>query len=109
MKGIEILNKTVITESPDWAFIFVVSSMILLIIFFMILVNIDSMVLQILSAVLLIGVLIADVTLIFYEVPTDRYRYEVIIDEDVTINDIYDNYNVVEQRGDIWIIEDKEK
>ena len=82
---------------------------ILLIVFFVILVNVDSIVLQTLSAVLLIMTLIADLSLIFYEVPTNRYRYEVTIDESVTITEIYDNYDVIEQRGDIWILEDKEK
>ena len=109
MQGLEILNKTVITKTPDWAFIFVVGSIILLIVFFVILVNVDSIVLQTLSAVLLIMTLIADLSLIFYEVPTNRYRYEVTIDESVTITEIYDNYDVIEQRGDIWILEDKEK
>ena len=40
--------------------------------------------------------------------PTGRYRYEVTIDDSVSITEVYDHYNVVEQRGDIWILEDKE-
>lgn len=42
-------------------------------------------------------------------VPTGRYQYEVTIDETVSISEVYDNYEVIEQRGDIWVLEDKEK
>ena len=28
--------------------------------------------------------------------------------DSVSITEVYDHYNVVEQRGDIWILEDKE-
>ena len=40
--------------------------------------------------------------------PTERYRYEATIDDSVSITEVYDHYNVVEQRGDIWVLEDKE-
>ena len=40
-------------------------------------------------------------------VPTGRYQYECIIDDGASFTDIMDNYIVVEQRGDIWVLEDK--
>ena len=42
------------------------------------------------------------------EIPTGRYKYEVTIDESVQFIDIYDKYEVVEQRGEIWVLEDKD-
>lgn len=42
------------------------------------------------------------------QVETDRKRYEVIIDDSVTFHEIYEKYKVIDQRGDIWILEDKE-
>lgn len=41
--------------------------------------------------------------------PTGRYRYEGLIDEDMSMAEIYDQYNIVEKRGDIWVLEDKEE
>lgn len=42
------------------------------------------------------------------EKPTGRYRYEVTLDDSVTFEYIYDHYKIIEQRGDIWVLEDKE-
>lgn len=39
---------------------------------------------------------------------TGRYRYEVILSDDVSFQEIHDKYKVVENRGDIWVLEDKE-
>ena len=39
---------------------------------------------------------------------TGHYRYECIIDDSVSITEVYDKYKVIEQRGDIWVLEDKE-
>lgn len=41
------------------------------------------------------------------DVPTGRYRYECIIDDDASFTDILEDYVVIEQRGDLWILEDK--
>ena len=109
MQGLEVLNKTVVTETPYWGEIFVCSSIFLIVIFFIILANTNSTVLQTISAVLIVLTIIIDAILCSFEVPTDRYRYEVTIDKNVTLEEIYENYDVIEQRGEIWILEDKEK
>ena len=109
MNGIEILNKTVVTESPDWINIVIPCSLVLLLLSFMILVNTDSQFMLILSGVLIAFIIIGDVILSCYEVPTNRYRYEVTIDKTVTIEELCKNYNIVDQRGEIWILEDKEE
>ena len=36
-----------------------------------------------------------------------RNQYECIIDDGVNINEVYENYNVIERRGEIWVLEDK--
>lgn len=40
---------------------------------------------------------------------TDRYRYEAIVGDYIRFTDVYEKYNVVERRGEIWVLEDKEK
>lgn len=36
-------------------------------------------------------------------------QYECLIDKSVSMEDIYEKYTVIERRGDIWVLEDKEK
>lgn len=42
------------------------------------------------------------------EVPTDRNEYIVKIDDDASFVEIYEKYEVVERKGDVWILQDKE-
>lgn len=46
---------------------------------------------------------------IIFEKPSGRYRYECLIDDTVPYTEIYDKYDVIEQRGSIWVLEDKEE
>ena len=41
--------------------------------------------------------------------PTGRYQYECLIDDETPCADIYDKYDVVDRRGEIWVLEDKEE
>ena len=42
------------------------------------------------------------------EVPSDRNEYIVKIDDDASFVEIYEKYEVVERKGDVWILQDKE-
>ena len=35
------------------------------------------------------------------------YEYEATIDENVSMKEVYERYEIVEQRGDIWVLRDK--
>ena len=37
----------------------------------------------------------------------DRNQYEVIFDDSTTINEVLDKYEIIEQRGSIYVIQDK--
>lgn len=39
---------------------------------------------------------------------TGRYRYEVTINDDVSFKDIYENYEIVDQKGKVYTLIDKE-
>lgn len=41
------------------------------------------------------------------EIPTGRYRYECTVDENTSFVEICEKYDVVEQKGDLWVLEDK--
>lgn len=36
-----------------------------------------------------------------------RQRYECVLDTDASFVELYEKYNVIEQRGDIWVLEEK--
>lgn len=113
IEGIHILNKTPIYETADWAeTVFILSCVILVISFLTICdaVAKDFDILFCFGFVTLFVSAIVLFTIGFWapEKETDRYRYEVIMDEGVSFEDIYSNYDVIEQRGEIWILEDKE-
>ena len=42
-------------------------------------------------------------------VKKEETRYECVIDDTTSFNEVMENYEVVEQRGDIWVLRDKEE
>lgn len=40
--------------------------------------------------------------------PTGITQYEVLIDESVNFQEVYDKYEVIERHGEIWVLQDKE-
>lgn len=57
----------------------------------------------------IIGV-ISFIASIYFSYPkkTDRKQYEVILNDDYPIKTMYKNYEIVENRGEIWVLQDKE-
>ena len=53
-----------------------------------------------------IGMAITDANVV--KTDTGRYEYKVLIEDGVEMKEFYEKYNVIEQDGEIWIIEDKE-
>ena len=43
------------------------------------------------------------------KVPTGRYRYECIVDEDYSMLELAEQYNIIDHNGNRYILEDKEK
>lgn len=107
VEGITILNTTAITGLPTW-----VSVLAFVIFFIGAIVFAVSMILDgpvwVTASSLMIGLIIMIACGIFkYTVKTGEYRYECIIDDSVSYNEVVENYKIVEQRGDIWVLEDK--
>ena len=46
---------------------------------------------------------------LFAEVESGRNRYECLIDDTVPFVEVVENYDVVSQRGDLWVLEDKDE
>lgn len=112
MQGIEILNKEPVMIQDERLCIAVMVVLSIAFISACVAMKIDNEVLGnglvsvfIVCVVLALGIAIAYKTV---EIPSDRYQYEVTIDENVSIQEVYEKYNVIEQDGKKWILEDKE-
>lgn len=40
--------------------------------------------------------------------PTGHYKYEVKISDTTTFKEVTDNYKIIDNRGQIWVLEDKD-
>lgn len=115
MQGIEILNKTPVMINNDKLVIIVFVLLGIALIVGCVAPKFDVKN-EVLSYIF-IGVfglclsLAFVVTIVYKEVkiPSDRYQYVAIIDDDVSINEVYEHYVVINKKGEIWILEDKEK
>lgn len=105
----EILNKTEIMDVPEIYLIFAVITVLSFIgIMIMCACNLQEIAL-VMACICLVGLFGSLLTTLFCEgIPTGRYKYEVILDKSYSATELYENYDVIEQRGRIWIIEDKE-
>ena len=43
-----------------------------------------------------------------FQVPNGKYRYEILIDDEVAFSEVIEKYNIIEQRGEIFVVEEKE-
>jgi len=108
-----ILNQEPIISAPAWTGTVIILSFAALFIFLTLLcASMEHKCLG-LGTVSCILVMISIITLVSAlavpSVPDGRNRYEVILDDTVSAKEIHEKYIVVEQRGDIWVLEDKVK
>lgn len=107
MQGIEILNKTEVTSKPTWAWILLIVCVIFGFVAYQFINEILGPTLDNICLITLIVCIVCGIFALVYDEPTGRYEYEVIIDENVSIQEVYEKYNVIEQDGKKWILEDK--
>lgn len=106
-EGITILNTAAVTGLPAW-----VSVLAFVIFFIGAIVFAVSMILDGPVCVIASSLMISLIVIIAYgifncTVKTGEYRYECTIDDSVSYNEVVENYKIVEQRGDIWVLKDK--
>lgn len=113
MDGITILNVTEVSEN---------STLLLVALIFLIMVAMLSTVNLLLSTdtkqCVLYGIvtvtllalsIVVGVTMNKVKEENTHTQYECLIDKSVSIEDVYAKYTVIERRGDIWVLEDKEQ
>ena len=105
MTGVDILNQTMIMEVPNWYVLLLF--MLFAAGFILITVSLcfDKLICFFSAIICLISVFV--LLAIDYEEPNGRYRYEVTITEEASMIGIHERYDVIEKRGQIWVLEDK--
>ena len=110
MDGITILNTIIVNDRADWvSFTVLALGVICIVAFILTLTSNDNRVIifGIISLLAIIAMPIIVITSKSHWRTNQRNQYECIIDDSVSINEVYENYNVIERRGDIWVLEDK--
>ena len=114
LEGIDVLNKTMTTDTCGWAFVIMaicVSVLIVSLIGFIICAGLDVFGIANICFWVLIASVFATllVAMVNPQTETGRYRYEATIDDSVSFLDLQEKYDVIEQNGRIWVLEDKKE
>ena len=56
----------------------------------------------------IIGVVVCGCLSYTYTVPNGEVRYEVLINDDTSFTEVIEKYDIIEQRGEIFVLEEKE-
>lgn len=112
MDGITILNTIMVDDYAQWVLPTVLALGLICIVALVLMLNSNDTGVVIFGTISLLA-MIAIPTIVITSKShwriNERNQYECIIDDSVSINEVYENYNVLERRGDIWVLEDKEK
>lgn len=112
MDGITILNTTIVDDYAQWMLPTVLALGLICIVALVLMLNSNDTGVVIFGTISLLA-MIAIPTIVITSKShwriNERNQYECIIDDSVSINEVYENYNVLERRGDIWVLEEKEK
>lgn len=113
MEGIDILNRTeIMTNPPQFYLLCVLFSILFVVGVSMLiysLINISFIPLSISILFIMMSILsLWQLTDKEGTNPTGRYCYEVTVDDSVSFVELHKKYDVIEQNGKIWTLEDKE-
>ena len=113
MEGVTILNTTPITGLPMWLIIVCIIACVAFVVFDAMIIT-DIVVFKRKTRKILIVIFtilaITAPTLFGYLnsiYETGHYYYECVIEDTASFNEIMNTYEVVDQRGDIWVLKDK--
>lgn len=112
MDGITILNTIIVDDCAQWVVPTVVAMGVVCIVALVLMLNSDDtgagvIIFGIISLLAMIAMPIIIGTSKSHWRTNERNQYECIIDDSVSINEVYEKYNVIERRGDIWVLEEK--
>lgn len=111
--GIKVLHQTEILDSclnPTALTVMAVALIIAVLTFFLAWALEDSDILPIVSVLAVSVAFFAFIGSAIFEIetPTGRYEYEVLIDDTVDLKTVYNQYEIVCTRGEIYILRERE-
>lgn len=110
MDGITILNTIMVDDYAQWVLPTVLALGLICIVALVLMLNSNDKGVIIFGTISLLAMIAMPIiigTSKSHWRTNERNQYECIIDDSVSINEVYENYNVIERRGDIWVLEDK--
>ena len=107
IEGITVLNKIAVTGVPSWVLVSAIIICIIGFIVFAISIIVEWPTWTAIVPIIIVLLIWFICGILNITIKTGEYRYECIIDDSVPYNEVVDNYKIVEQRGDIWVLEDK--
>ena len=107
VEGITVLNKIAVTGVPSWVLISAAAILIIGLIVFAISIIAEWPTWTAIVPIIIILLVWLLCGILNITIKTGEYQYECIIDDSVPYNEVVDNYKIIEQRGDIWVLEDK--
>lgn len=107
VEGITILNKIAVTGVPSWVLISAAAILIIGLIVFAISIIDEWHTWTVIVSTIIVLFIWFICGILNITIKTGEYQYECIIDDSVPYNKVVENYKIIEQRGDIWVLEDK--
>ena len=107
IEGITVLNKIAVTGVPSWMMILAAVILIIGLIVFAIAIISEGPTWKAIIPIIIVLLTWFICGIFNITFKTGEYQYECIIDDSVPYNEVVDNYKIIEQRGDIWVLEDK--
>ena len=110
MDGITILNTIIVDDCEQWVVPTVLALGLICIVALVLMLNSNDtgvVIFGTISLLAMIAIPIIVITSKSHWRTNERNQYECIIDDSVSINEVYEKYNVIERRGDIWVLEEK--
>lgn len=110
MDGVIVLNVVERTRLPDWAIIGILLCLFAMAVFFVELLTGNTTKIMNICGIGFVCTLVLIFVFLWIGktfVPNRITQYECTIDRDVSFVELYEKYDVIEQRGDIWVLEEK--
>ena len=107
IEGITILNKIAVTGLPTWIMVSAIIISIIGFIVFAISIIAEWPAWKAIVPIIIVLLIWFICGIFNITFKTGEYRYECIIDNSVPYNEVVENYKIIEQRGDIWVLENK--
>lgn len=110
IEGMKILTQTELTRKPNWAIATLIVLMVAIVILLVLTIYSENFIKFGISLCLcIIASIVVMIVGNIHKVPTGIKEYQVTFDENVSIQEVYDKYEIIEVNQNLWKIRDKER